>query len=116
MYKEEIKGLKSDFLELINKVKPKQDNQLLNELIAINKIVEHHDGLIRNKLQDVSRFFKFDIKKKQRAYVEDILDNYQKYSDEEKSKIQSELIRLVEKYDKLNRNLVDKIKSVLRFT
>ena|SRR5690554_6935374 len=116
MYKEEINDLKKEFIKLINKVKPKHDNQLLNELIAINAKVDHHDGFIRNKAQGVSRFFKFNIKKKQKAYVEDILDNYKRYSEQEKNDIQTELIRLVEKYDKLNRTLIDKIRSVLRFT
>lgn len=116
MYKIELKELKKEFVKLINNVKPKDDNQLLNELIAINELVEHHDSFFRNTTQGISRFFKFDIKKKQRAYVEDIIDNYHKYSDQEKKAIQSELIKLVEKYDKLNRTLVDKIKSILRFT
>lgn len=106
--------LKIELNSLIDYVPKTKHKDLLNDFKELNKKLEHRDRKIVNLFQSISRkYFSKNIVEKMKKYINDILDNYNKYSDEEKILIKSFIEKIIDKYSDEDRNYWDKFLSVL---
>lgn len=115
MEKNEKDELKLKFNELIDKVAKSKDAKLYDELKNLNNYLDKYDSRLANIGQGISRFLSRDIKEKMKKYVNDIIDNFEKYAPEDKIKVKDFLIDVNSRYLS-ERTLVDKILSVLGFS
>lgn len=108
----EKEDLKNEFYTLIDKTSKTKDLELCEKLKVFNKSLEKYESFIKNGIDHLKRFLSNDIKSKMKKYVDDIIDRYEHYPQEEKDRIKGFLCEIIQMYGN-QRNLIDKVLSVL---
>lgn len=107
--------LKVEFYKLIDHVPSTRHSELVNDFMVFNSNFEGYDVKLFNFFQKLSRkYFTKNLIEKLKKYVNDILDNYDEYSNEDKVEVQNFIVNMFEKYSEVNRTFLDRLLSVLR--